>query len=222
MINNKIKNNNNNVIKNNNKIKINNLLYYFIIAAFLLFYYKIRKFLLKSILLSIEYFVYQPIGIKHNKILRTVFGKSYKSILDQNYCFDLISALRFCSKVVFFIYRNVFKTLREMLELLNNTTYNDKMKRYDTIYLQTDQIILTVILTSILLVIYSNLILIYSFFVLIYLIIEILQILLYFLQDLIQNNSLEIAIMRIRTSIFYRSKFKRSIFTGELDIIICN
>lgn len=194
-----------------------NLLYLLVAGVVSIIYGKMRRVLLNAFISSIEYIAYQPIGIKHNRILKTVFGKTYKFILDPNYCFDIIASLRLCSKIAFVVYSQVFKVIREIFELLNNSTYNPHMKRYDTIYLQIDQIVLSVILIAILLVIFINLIMFYCFFAAVYVAIEVILAGWELFEDLTGGNSVEIALKQLgRKYLTKMAYFKRGIFTGDL------
>ncbi|ELA42446.1 uncharacterized protein VICG_00545 [Vittaforma corneae ATCC 50505] len=200
-------------------ILIRNILYLVVIGVISIIYEKVRKTLLISLVSSIEYIVYRPVGIKHNRILKIVLGKAYKSILDPSCCFDVLTSLRICSKIAFGAYSQVFKVIREIFELLNNRTYNPYMKRYDTIYLQVDQIVLSVILMTILLIIFANLILFYCFFVVIYLVTEATLIGWELFEDLIEENSVEMAFKRLRNKyLLKKSYFGKRILTGELPL----
>lgn len=131
-----------------------------------------RLHTLKVLFKSIDYLIDQPTGLKQNRVLMQVFRKTYKAILDHDACIDITGSLKLCMFITFFIYRKTLIYLKELLDLLNNRSYNPMMRRHDMIILRTDQLILSIVLFAVLLVIFANLIVVYWAFVVIYILLE--------------------------------------------------
>lgn len=115
-----------------------------------------------------------PFGIKHDKKITKIILNIWTLLLYPNNNFNNIILvdnfslylLRFkvCSFIIFNLYYYIFRGLNELLDLLNNKTYNSKMKRYDKIYLKTDQIVIAVLMFCLLIFLYLNLMFYYLFF----------------------------------------------------------
>lgn len=123
---------------------------------------------------SVHYIMGNPFGIKQSSVVKKTLGGAYLSVLEQRDAFDVISGIRICCCITFTVYRYTFHTLVEIIHLLNNRTYNPRMKRYDLIYIGTDQTVLAGMIFSILSILYLNLLIFYLFFVAVFLILEII------------------------------------------------
>jgi len=155
-----------------NKMLISNFIYALVTIAAFLIYESTRRDIQLAFVSAIDYIMYQPIGVKHNRLLRAVFGRYCRSLVTADLAYTMHSSLRLCTLIVFAAYRYVFSSLTEMIDLLKGRTYNPVIGRYDTISLKTDQIALTVVLVSVLLIVFSNLVIPYLFFVAVHLITE--------------------------------------------------
>ncbi|KAM0681195.1 hypothetical protein GINT2_000390 [Glugoides intestinalis] len=189
------------------------LLFFFIIWSSL--YFKLRRHILCLIFKFIDYLFDQPTGLKQNRVLMQVFTKIYKAILDQDTCFDITGSLKLCMFITFFVYRQTLIYLKELLDLLNNRSYNPMMKRYDMIVLRNDQLILSIVLFAVLLVIFANIIVIYWAFVAIYIVVELKDIsckALTLLNIKAANN------LRLSSSKMLFTGFIKKMFTGEIKI----
>lgn len=204
------------ISKNSIDTKTRSMLYVLVYTIITLYYQSTKDNILNSINAAIEYILDQPIGIKHNRMLRIVFGQSYKAMLDPAHCINILSSLKICCRFVFVIYRQVLKTLIEIFDLLNNRTYNSVMKRYDTVCLSPDQIVLAVFLFAIMLIIFMNLIVLYGFFTIIYLIILVLKLGTDIWEDFTAGYSFEYSMLKQHH--VFKKQLLKNIITGDLEI----
>lgn len=204
------------ICKNSKIMALKNISYALICILITFIYQNTRKIALTSINKAIEYILCQPIGIKHNRMLKIVFGKAYKSILDPNYCIDVLSSLKICCRFVFIIYRQILKSFIEVFELLNNKTYNHLMKRYDTIYLNLDQIVLAVLLFAVILIIFMNLIILYGFFVVVYLTVLVVNLIIDLWEDFTAGYTLEYSLLKLKHYYLLRRISIKGITTGNV------
>lgn len=192
------------------------LIYFFVFSIGYVLYERIRIPLLTGTISSIEYILYSPIGIKQNRVLMAIFRKVYRSVLDFDCPFNTLKSLRTCCQATFFIYNQIFKILREFADLLNNRTYNPHMKRYDTIYLQTDQAVLSLIFITLILIVFANVILLYVFFLAVYFISEPIAIALAFFEDITSDTSTSIVFNNLKHSWIRMRGLRYQILTGKL------
>lgn len=176
-------------------------------STFIFFYFeKNRGKIVSTLTSNVKYIMGCPFGIKQSFVVKTTLGNAYLQLLSPGYTSDIISSIKVCCFITFKVYRHTFLTLKEIFHLLNNKTYNPVMKRFDSIYLNIDQIVLSIMMLSVLSIFWLNLMLFYIFFAIIYLLIEIAMVL--------QSISIEIIFTGHLISVFtiLKSEFKKSVF----------
>ncbi|WUR02408.1 uncharacterized protein VNE69_01345 [Vairimorpha necatrix] len=129
---------------------------------------------------AIAYIRDKPFGLKQNTVIKenlayifinfnlyqNMIYESFfifASLLDLDMIFIKLSFL-----FIFKVYKFIIRTLSELLDLLNHKTYNKLKRRYDTIVLSADQIILAVLFFSIFVLIFINILPYYLFYVLVW------------------------------------------------------
>lgn len=140
--------------------------------------------LYNSSLKAMKFISMHPFDIKLDNIIMSTLYKYLlvmKSFPLKNGCtlVDNFQSLFFFAKVsckfIFILYSYTFKVLTEILDLLINRTYNSKMKRYDTIYLKSDQIVLAVGSLCLIVLFYTNIVFYYVYTTIEYSIIYIIE-----------------------------------------------
>ncbi|OQS54348.1 hypothetical protein EHP00_1418 [Ecytonucleospora hepatopenaei] len=129
-----------------------------LIAAFLLIY--LHVFLFKYNTIALKQLSVDVFGYKMSKqITFFVCEKCIK--LCENETFDSFELCFYMMKYV-----NIFNVMliKDSFNLFRNKMYNDVKKRYDTIHLEIDQVIIVVILFCFLLHIYANIAIFYVYF----------------------------------------------------------
>lgn len=114
----------------------------------------------------VDYIMNKPMGIKQNTVLKTSFGCLFQAILKVDMGLDFLSPMEICVRIIFGAYAYNMMLLRELLNLLQNTTYNPLKRRYDTTHLSIDQVVLSVFLFSLCIIIFINLAIYYFYFAL--------------------------------------------------------
>ncbi|KAK6090791.1 hypothetical protein P3W45_000036 [Vairimorpha bombi] len=149
------------------------------------------KFLLKDILstffvdipsMAIQYIKDQPMGIKQNTVIKENLGVVFHMmvygqtiIYKYLYLLSLVTDfdkffVQISIKFIFKIHAYILSTLLEILGLFRNRTYNKIKKRFDTVKLSIDQIIMSVLLFSVFLLTYVNIICYYIFYLILYMV----------------------------------------------------
>lgn len=78
--------------------------------------------------------------------------------------YNQIIVIKICSLIVFRAYRVAYGTLKGIYDLLNSRTYNPLMKRYDSIYLKLDHILISILLFTIMFIILRSIAFLYCLF----------------------------------------------------------
>lgn len=168
---------------------------------------------------GVDYIMGCPFGIKQSFVVKTTLGNVFIQLISPAYVYDIIFSTRVCCFITFEVYKYTFMTLKEILHLLNNRTYNPVMKRFDSIYLNIDQIVLSVLIFSILAIFLFNLVLFYIYFVILYFLVELGYVLQLILIEIVFSDSstsvFELFLSGFQKSIFNRNFFYRVLY-GEL------
>ncbi|KAI5181087.1 hypothetical protein PAEPH01_2784, partial [Pancytospora epiphaga] len=200
------------------------LIFIVIFAGAALFYVSrpniITTFFVQTPLRAMEHIMNQPMGIKQNTIIKTLLGTLFKKILAVEMELEFLVPVEMCISIIFAAYSYNMMILRDIFHLLQNKTYNPIKKRIDTIYLDVDQIVLSVFLFSFSFIIYTNLVVYYMYFIFLKLVIEIIQLFYLGFLAAIDGGSPTAAIMAAVGNSFSWMEFIRRIFTGELRNLI--
>jgi len=78
--------------------------------------------------------------------------------------YNQIIVIKICSFIVFRAYKAVYGILKDTYDLLNGKTYNPLMKRYDSVYLKVDQILISILLFTIMFIILRSIVFFYCLF----------------------------------------------------------
>ncbi|KAI4292904.1 hypothetical protein PAPHI01_2178 [Pancytospora philotis] len=183
-------------------------------AAWLVDPFRLRALLVDAVLGSIDYIMHQPFGIKQNTIIKTLLGSVFKQILSVDTGLDLSMLLCVCTRLIAAVYAYNMMVLMDIFDLIQNKTYNPSKKRIDTVYLDTDQIVLSVFLFSFGIIIYTNLVLYYIFFVFIAVCTEAAR-LLWSAVDALPGGGAISPQFEARGGSFSYIRLLRRIFTGE-------
>lgn len=201
-----------------NNSYVRNLAYLVVMIAASMAYELARKYIKNTIISIIDYIIRHPFVGNRNSVINILLGRYFKSIIAEDGCYNIIIPLGLCIRIVSVLYKHIFAFLAQMIDLLNNRTYNPYMKRYDTIHLQTDQIALVIVLTAVLLIIFANVIALYMLFAILYFITEGFLIAWELFDNITSDGSQQLTLVEFR----YRRKcvFGRMmrLFTGDLFI----
>ena len=115
--------------------------------------------------LVVEYVMWQPLGMKLNTVVKMNLGRIFQEILWSTAFTDAFLGVKCSTYFIAHIYAYNSLLLIDIGALLRGRCYNPWRKRIDRISLETDQIILSVILFSLSLVMFSNIFIYYFYFV---------------------------------------------------------
>lgn len=176
----------------------------------------ITSLFVESPLRSMDYIMNQPMGIKQNTVIKTIFGTLFKTILSVDMGLYFTLPIRICSRIIFAAYSYNTMILMDIFNLLQNKTYNPIKKRTDTIHLSVDQIVLSVFLFSFGFIIYTNLVVYYVYFVFLSFVLELLKLAHIGAEAAMCRRSPTAALHSATGSVFSYKTFVKRIFTGEL------